>query len=124
MEQITASESGTRIARELARMQDAICAALSGVDGQPFGRDAWSRAEGGGGVSRVLEGGGTFEKGGVLFSQINGREIPKVVLEEHPDLEGKSYFATGVSLILHPRNPHVPTVHFNGRYFEVGPASW
>jgi coproporphyrinogen III oxidase len=124
MKPITASDIGLRIARALEHMQGELCKALSRQEGLPFARDAWSRPEGGGGISRILEDGTVFEKGGVLFSRINGWEIPRVVLEEHPDLSGEAYFATGVSLILHPRNPHVPTVHFNVRYFEVGAVYW
>jgi len=124
MSPTTASDAGSRIAAALSRMQERLCDALSAEDGAPFARDPWSRAEGGGGVSRVLENGVVFEKGGVMFSQINGSEIPAVVLKENPGLEGGAYFATGVSLIMHPRNPHVPTVHFNVRYFELGPVYW
>ena len=98
---------------------------MAAADGHDFGRDVWTREEGGGGIARVIEEGRVFEKGGVLYSAINGRNIPPVVLEEHPEVRPDTpYFATGVSLILHPRNPHVPTVHFNVRYFEVGEVFW
>jgi len=122
--ELTASETGLRIGRELRELQDTICTALTRIDGGEFRSDPWQREEGGGGVSRVLEGGSVFEKGGVMFSQIDGRSIPAVVLEENPELDGQPYYATGVSLILHPHNPHVPTVHFNVRYFEVDPVHW
>jgi len=124
MRDLLFSPTATRFARELNALQDRICAALTAADGREFGRDAWEREEGGGGISRVLENGHVFEKGGVLFSRIVGAEVPAVVLHEYPRLRGQTFFATGVSLILHPRNPHVPTVHFNVRYFEAGEAYW
>ena len=109
----------------LAALQEALCLALSGVDGREFGRDAWTRAEGGGGLSRVLADGGVFEKAAVLYSAIRGAGLPEVVTREFPDVpRGAEYFAAGVSLICHPRNPYVPTVHFNVRAFECGPAFW
>ncbi|MEE8395604.1 MAG: oxygen-dependent coproporphyrinogen oxidase [bacterium] len=120
-----ATEFGLAVADRLRALQETLCEALAAVDGQPFASDVWQREEGGGGVSRVLEGGAVFEKGGVLFSAIDGRSLPPVVRRENPDLEPETpFFATGVSLILHPQNPHVPTVHFNVRYFEVGPVYW
>ena len=122
---LTASAHGRRTAAALLALQERLCAEIGTQDGHAFGRDPWQRAEGGGGVSRVLEDGGVIEKGGVLYSAINGRTIPPVVLEEHPELRPDTpYFATGVSLILHPHNPYVPTVHFNVRYLEVGEVYW
>jgi coproporphyrinogen III oxidase len=122
---LSASEHGLRTATTLLSLQHKLCARLGELDGTAFGRDIWRRAEGGGGVARVLEGGAVYEKGGVLYSAINGRDLPPVVLAEHPDVPpGTPYFATGVSLILHPLNPYVPTVHFNVRYFEVGEVYW
>ena len=120
-----ASEFGKQLAAALRAMQDDICRALSAVDGGEFQTDEWRREEGGGGVSRVLEQGQVLEKAGVMFSGINGTAIPEVVLRDNPHIEpGTPYFATGVSLIFHPLNPYVPTVHFNVRYFEVGPVYW
>jgi coproporphyrinogen III oxidase len=125
MPELTATDHGHRTAAALRDLQARLCERLGAADGHPFGRDDWHREEGGGGIARVLEGGALFEKGGVLYSAINGSDIPAVVLEEHPDVRpGTPYFATGVSLILHPRNPYVPTVHFNVRYFEVGDVFW
>jgi coproporphyrinogen III oxidase len=119
----------------LRELQESVCAGLTRVDGRPFGRDEWTRAEGGGGISRVLDDavpwpggsaqGRVFEKAAVLFSGIRGTRLPEVVLKEHPEVPpGTEFHAAGVSLICHPRNPHVPTVHFNVRTFECGPAYW
>lgn len=120
-----ATEFGLALANDLKRMQDEICAEVSGCDGSPFREDLWTREQGGGGRSRVLEGGAIIEKGGVLFSGINGSPLPEFVRRENPQIEdGVPYFATGVSLILHPQNPYVPTVHFNVRYFEAGGVYW
>ncbi|HKJ00383.1 MAG TPA: oxygen-dependent coproporphyrinogen oxidase [bacterium] len=125
MPELSATDHGHRTAQALLELQARLCERLGAADGHAFGRDEWQRAEGGGGIARALEGGGVFEKGGVLYSAINGRDIPPVVLAEHPDVQpGTPYFATGVSLILHPHNPYVPTVHFNVRYFEVGEVFW
>lgn len=120
-----ASEFGKNLAADLRAMQDRICGAMTAMDGMEFISDEWEREEGGGGVSRVLENGRLLEKAGVMFSAINGTAIPPVVLKENPDIApGTPYFATGVSLIFHPLNPHVPTVHFNVRYFELGDVYW
>jgi coproporphyrinogen III oxidase len=109
----------------LQALQEQICTALGRADGHDFGRDEWARPEGGGGISRVLAEGAVFEKAAVLFSAIRGTRLPEVVLREHPEVPpGAEFHAAGVSLICHPRNPHVPTVHFNVRYFECGPAFW
>ena len=109
----------------LQALQAHICAGLSGADGHEFGKDSWTRPEGGGGVSRVLAGGQVFEKAAVLFSSIRGTRLPEVVLREHPEVPpGTEFYAAGVSLICHPANPHVPTVHFNVRFFECGSAFW
>jgi coproporphyrinogen III oxidase len=124
MSPLSDSDTASRTAVAFQDLQERLCRELSRADGREFGRDAWQRPEGGGGLSRVLENGNLFEKGGVLFSQIVGPEVPATVLQENPQLRGQGYFATGVSLILHPRNPYVPTVHFNVRYFEAGGSFW
>ena len=129
---LIATEHGLRTAAAMRTLQAKLCEQLGAADAAgagaspvPFRSDAWVREEGGGGLSRVIEGGALFEKGGVLYSGINGRNIPPVVLQEHPEVDpGTPFFATGVSLILHPQNPYVPTVHFNVRYFEVGDVFW
>ncbi|MGQ0501457.1 MAG: oxygen-dependent coproporphyrinogen oxidase [Panacagrimonas sp.] len=101
----------------LRDLQARLCAALEQVDGtQHFGRDEWTRAEGGGGVTRILEGGGVFERAGVGFSLVHGSRLPPSASAARPELAGRGFRAMGVSLVLHPRNPYVPTTHLNVRY--------
>jgi coproporphyrinogen III oxidase len=104
-------------------VQDEICAGLEGADGAAtFSSDRWEREGGGGGRSRVLEGGAVFEKAGVNFSSVEG-ELPEGFAEEIPG-QGRGFRATGVSLVLHPRSPMVPTTHANFRYLEKGDKRW
>jgi coproporphyrinogen III oxidase len=98
-------------------LQDRIVAALEALDGGTFRRDAWTRAEGGGGVSRLIEDGALFERGGVNFSHVLGASLPPSASAVRPELAGRGFEALGVSLVLHPRNPYVPTVHMNVRCF-------
>lgn len=106
-------------------LQDSICTRLGEIDGeQTFKEDTWEREEGGGGRSRVLAEGRVFERAGVNFSEIFGTNLPPSILQQRPDAAGHQYYVTGTSLVLHPRNPYVPTVHFNYRYFEAGPVWW
>lgn len=99
-------------------LQNTICAALEEVDGrQRFREDRWLRPEGGGGITRVISGGNVFEKGGVNTSAVHG-ELPQA-MQEAFGVDGKCFFACGLSLVLHPVNPFVPTVHANWRYFEL-----
>jgi coproporphyrinogen III oxidase len=105
----------------LRDLQTRICTALAACDGQAaFGTDTWTRAEGGGGVSRILTGGKVFEKAGVAFSHVTGAQLPKSASALRPELAGMPWEAMGVSLVLHPLNPHVPTSHANVRFFLVG----
>ncbi|MGQ0618714.1 MAG: oxygen-dependent coproporphyrinogen oxidase [Panacagrimonas sp.] len=100
----------------LRDLQDRICTALEQADGSArFGRDEWVRAEGGGGISRILEGGALFERAGVGFSQVHGSRLPPSATAARPELAGRGFRAMGVSLVLHPRNPFVPTTHLNVR---------
>jgi len=103
--------------RYFAGLQGSIVAALEAADGTPFRRDEWQRAEGGGGVSRIVEEGALFERGGVNLSRVQGRELPPSASASRPQLAGRGYDAMGVSLVLHPRNPYCPTVHLNVRFF-------
>ncbi len=104
-------------------LQDRITETLSRIDGQPFREDLWERDGGGGGRTRVLEEGQVFEKGGVSFSRVHGN-LPEEFADEIPLGEGTEFFAAGLSLVIHPRNPRVPIVHANFRYLEKGDAAW
>lgn len=102
----------------LLDLQDRICAALEEEDGGgKFIEDAWVRAEGGGGRSRVLAEGTVIEKGGVNFSHVHGQQMPASATAHRPELAGRAFEAMGVSLVIHPRNPYVPTSHANVRFF-------
>jgi coproporphyrinogen III oxidase len=102
----------------LLGLQDRICAALEAEDGSGrFEEDEWQRAEGGGGRSRVLAEGAVIEKGGVNFSHVFGKEMPASATAHRPELAGRSFEAMGVSLVIHPHNPYVPTSHANVRFF-------
>ncbi|WP_435103133.1 oxygen-dependent coproporphyrinogen oxidase [Arhodomonas sp. AD133] len=102
----------------LNQLQDRVCTALAEADGGPeFQEDTWERAEGGGGRSRVLTQGTVFEQAGVNFSHVYGEELPATASARRPELAGRSFQAMGVSLVVHPENPHVPTSHANVRFF-------
>jgi len=105
----------------LLQLQDSICVALEREDGcGHFQEDPWTRPEGGGGRSRVMSAGAVFEKAGVGFSHVTGTSLPASATATRPELAGKSFQALGVSLVLHPLNPYVPTVHLNVRFFIAG----
>jgi len=106
----------------LVGLQNGIVAELERVDGESFRRDTWERAEGGGGDSRILEEGGVFERGGVNFSRVQGERLPPAASASRPDVAGRAFEAMGVSLVLHPRNPFVPTVHMNVRFLVARKA--
>ena len=101
----------------LTDLQNRICDALTELDGHAFREDSWTREAGGGGCSRVLEEGAVFEKAGVNYSHVHGAELPASATAHRPELAGRSFNATGVSLVIHPRNPYVPTSHANVRFF-------
>ena len=99
-------------------LQSAICDELSAVDGQAvFQMDDWQRESGGGGITRVCCDGHVFEQAGVNFSYVSGDQLPGSATAHRPELAGSSFVATGVSLVIHPRNPYVPTTHMNVRIF-------
>lgn len=108
----------------LTDLQSRIVASLEAVEGAPFRSDPWQRAQGGGGLSRLIEGGRVIERGGVLFSHVHGTQLPPSASSRRPELAGQPWQAAGVSLVLHPRNPHVPTVHMNVRVFVAGDVFW
>jgi coproporphyrinogen III oxidase len=116
------SEHRLRAAAFFQGLQDRICAALEDLDGQPFREDAWQREGGGGGRSRVLAEGTVYEKAGVNFSEVFG-QMSEDFAAQIPG-EGRDFTATGISLVLHPRNPYVPTVHANFRYLTKGDREW
>lgn len=102
----------------LLDLQERICDALTQEDGQgKFVEDTWERSEGGGGRSRVLVNGAVIEKGGVNFSHVFGSQMPASATAHRPELAGRSFEAMGVSLVIHPHNPYVPTSHANVRFF-------
>lgn len=102
----------------LKGLQTSICDELSAIDGSAeFETESWERPEGGGGISRVLADGKVFEKGGVNFSYVEGTQMPGTATQHRPELAGRSFKAMGVSLVMHPRNPYVPTSHANVRCF-------
>jgi coproporphyrinogen III oxidase len=101
----------------LLGLQGRIVDSLAALDGTPFRRDEWQRPEGGGGISRLVEEGNLFERGGVNFSHVTGKQLPPSASAHRPELAGRAWEAMGVSLVLHPRNPYVPTTHMNVRMF-------
>jgi coproporphyrinogen III oxidase len=102
----------------LLQLQDHICQQLAAADGKGhFAEDQWVREEGGGGQSRVLTHGAVFEQAGVNFSHVSGATLPASATAHRPELAGRSFQAMGVSLVIHPHNPYVPTSHANVRFF-------
>jgi coproporphyrinogen III oxidase len=109
------------IKEALMTLQDNICNGLSQLDGEEFRQDIWNRPGGGGGRTRIIEG-KHIEKGGVNFSAVHGEATPQ--MNRVLGIEAPDFFATGVSIVLHPHNPFVPIIHMNVRYFEAGDTWW
>lgn len=108
----------------LLTLQDSICAALEAEDGGGrFREDEWTRPEGGGGRTRILSEGTVFEKAGVAFSHVHGSTLPPSATAHRPELAGRSWQALGISVVIHPRNPYVPTAHANVRFFIANPPT-
>jgi coproporphyrinogen III oxidase len=101
----------------LQDLQNRIVEAVQMVDGKHFLHDSWQRPEGGGGTSCMLEEGNVFERAGIGFSHVMGSKLPPSASAAHPEAAGRAWEAMGVSLVFHPRNPYVPTVHMNVRFF-------
>jgi coproporphyrinogen III oxidase len=132
----SADGSGMRVQFEkmIRDAQDSICAAFERVDGTKFREDAWIREGGGGGISRVIQGGNVFEKAGVNVSVVYGTMPPEAVKEAsargvtrdvgYAPGESVPFFAAGISSVMHPHNPMAPTMHFNYRYFETDRGLW
>jgi len=108
----------------LLDLQARIVEKFEALDGKPFLRDEWKRPEGGGGISRILEDGNLLERGGVGFSHVSGAKLPPSASGHRAQIAGQPWEAMGVSLVLHPRNPYVPTVHMNVRFFAAGETWW
>ncbi|KTC98476.1 oxygen-dependent coproporphyrinogen III oxidase [Legionella geestiana] len=114
------SDATARVKIWLQTLQQSICAGLEAEDGSGrFLDDAWTREEGGGGLTRVLTGGAVFEKAGVNFSHVTGEGLPPSATSARPELAGARFEAMGVSLVIHPDNPYVPTSHANVRFFSA-----
>ncbi len=129
MEQQINTSKVEEVKHYLLTLQDTICQALSTVDGKNFQEDNWQYDKGtGGGRTRVLENGYVIEKGGVNFSHIQSEKLPQAILKMKPELQGYRFQAMGVSLVIHPLNPYVPTSHMNVRFFlaekEGSKAIW
>jgi coproporphyrinogen III oxidase len=101
----------------LQGLQNRIVEAVELIDGKNFLNDSWQRPEGGGGTSCMLEEGNVFERAGVGFSHVKGNKLPPAATAAHPEAAGRAWEAMGVSLVFHPRNPYIPTVHMNVRFF-------
>lgn len=111
------------IAEAFRTLQDDICAALEEADGKAqFEQDLWERPGGGGGRTRVLQNGQIVEKGGVNFSAVHGT-LPENI-RQALKVKGEAFFATGVSIVLHPESPRIPIIHMNVRYFEIENETW
>ena len=115
---MTTSPDKHAVKEYLLDLQDAICNSLAAADGgKTFTEENWTRAEGGGGRTRVLVDGAVIEKGGVNFSHVFGDKMPPSATANRPELAGRSFEAMGVSLVIHPNNPYIPTSHMNVRFF-------
>ena len=114
---ITSDSPANAVKSYLLDLQTRIVAALEQIDGKSFGSDQWQRAEGGGGISRIIEEGNVLERGGVGFSHVMGKSLPPSAAANRPEIAGRQWEAMGVSLVMHPRNPFAPTVHMNVRFF-------
>lgn len=111
------------IAESFKLLQDRICVRLEDLDGQSkFEEDLWSRSQGGGGRTRIIKGDGIIEKGGVNFSEVHGQVTD--MMRKNTEITADSFFATGVSIVLHPHSPHIPIIHMNVRYFELSDGKY
>jgi coproporphyrinogen III oxidase len=112
------------ISESFMTLQDSICAALEKEDGKGvFKEDNWKREKGGGGKTRIIQNGNVIEKGGVLYSAVHG-VVPEFLKHDLSDKSTTTFYATGVSIVIHPNNPMVPIIHMNVRYFEMSTGVW
>lgn len=117
-EQLSAEVDKLAVKQFLLQLQESICQQLEQADGSArFTEECWDREQGGGGRSRVLKAGAVFEQGGVNFSHVFGEQMPASATAHRPELAGRRFEAMGVSLVIHPNNPYVPTSHANVRFF-------
>jgi coproporphyrinogen III oxidase len=118
---MTETVNATAVRDYLLGLQDKIVSTMQTLDGKAWLRDAWQKGPqekiGGNGITCVVEEGAVFERAGVAFSHVNGKQLPPSATAHRPDLAGRPWEAMGVSLVLHPRNPYIPTVHMNVRFF-------
>jgi coproporphyrinogen III oxidase len=113
----------------LQALQDNLCATFGGAGTGEFQRDVWERPAGSGklqgsGITAVQEGGAVMERAGVALSDVRGSQLPPAATARNPQLAGREFRAMGVSVVMHPRNPHAPTSHMNVRYFSAGDVWW
>ncbi len=108
----------------LLGLQQSILDGVGALESGAFRTDRWERPEGGGGLTRLIEDGSLLERGGANFSHVTGSKLPPSATAHRPELAGRAWEAMGVSLVFHPRNPHVPTTHMNVRFFRAGDAFW
>ena len=124
----TVSTQAATVKKYLDELHERITAALENIDSVKFRRDTWQRPEGGGGETRVLDGGTVFEKAGVSVSHVIGAQMPQSASNLRPEIAGAPFEAMGLSLVFHPRNPYAPTTHANIRFLIAtpsnGPAVW
>lgn len=112
-----------QIAEAFQSLQDHICRRVEEIDGvSQFQEDKWQRPEGGGGRTRIIKGDGIIEKGGVNFSEVHGDVTD--MMRRNTEITADAFFATGVSIVLHPHNPHIPIIHMNVRYFELSDGKY
>jgi coproporphyrinogen III oxidase len=118
------SSNPNAVREYLQGLQSRIVAEMEAIDGKRFLADEWKRAEGGGGLTRIVEEGNVLERAGVGFSGVTGTKLPPSASAHRPEIAGRPWEAMGVSLVFHPRNPYVPTVHMNVRFFTAGDVWW
>jgi len=124
-----ADERGAQVLTYLHALQDDLCRTFGDEMGGTFLRDAWAREPGsgqlqGGGITAVQEGGQVFERAGAALSDVRGSKLPPAATARNPELAGREFRAMGVSVVMHPRNPHAPTSHMNVRFFTAGDVWW
>jgi coproporphyrinogen III oxidase len=122
-------QRATQVFTWLRTLQDDLCRTFGDDLGRPFLKDAWQRPPGegklqGGGITAVTEGGPVMERAGVALSDVRGSQLPPAATARNPHLAGRGFRAMGVSVVMHPRNPHAPTAHMNVRFFTAGDVWW